>query len=60
MRRICAALVTLIIIVGILPVGASALEVESKSAFLMDVATGTVLFEQMPTNSWHLPVSPRS
>ena len=46
MRRICAALVTLIIIVGILPVGASALEVESKSAFLMDVATGTVLFEQ--------------
>ena len=47
MRRICAALVTLtIIIIGILPVGASALEVEAKSAFLMDVATGTVLFEQ--------------
>ena len=46
MRRICAAIVTLIIIIGLLPMGASALEVEAKSALLMDVATGTVLFEQ--------------
>ena len=46
MRRICAAVVTLIIIIGMVPIGASALEVEAKSAFLMDVATGTVLFEQ--------------
>ncbi len=46
MRRICAAVLTLIIIIGILPIGASALEVEAKSALLMDVATGTILFEQ--------------
>ena len=46
MRRIIAAVLTLIIITGILPAGASALEVEAKSALLMDVATGTVLFEQ--------------
>ena len=56
MRRICAAVLTLIIIIGVLPVGASALEVEAKSAFLMDVATGTVLFEQ----NAHEQLSPAS
>ena len=56
MRRICAAVVTLIIIIGMVPMGASALEVEAKSAFLMDVATGTVLFEQ----NAHKQLSPAS
>ena len=46
MRRICTAIIILTFIIGILPVGARALEVEAKSALLMDVATGTVLFEQ--------------
>ena len=46
MRRIIAALVTIIIVIGLMPMGAHALEVEAKSAFLMDVTTGTVLFEQ--------------
>ena len=46
MRRIFAALVTIMIVIGLMPMGAHALEVEAKSAFLMDVTTGTVLFEQ--------------
>ena len=46
MKRICAVILTLIIITGLLPIGVQALEAEAKSALLMDVATGTVLYEQ--------------
>ena len=46
MKRICAVILTLIIITGLLPIGVQALEAEAKSALLMDVATGTILYEQ--------------
>ena len=45
MRRIWAVLLVAVLAVGFIPIGAQALEVEAKSALLMDVATGTVLFE---------------
>ena len=48
MKRLGWLLVCLAMLAGLLPFGASAanMEVEAKSALLMDVATGTVLFEQ--------------
>ena len=48
MKRLGWLLVSLALLMGLLPCTAKAasLEVEAKSAFLMDVATGTVLFEQ--------------
>ena len=48
MKRLGCVLLSLILLVGLLPPAAKAadLEVEAKSALLMDVATGTVLFEQ--------------
>ena len=47
MKRLGWLLVSLILVVGILPCPAQAagMEVEAKSALLMDVATGTVLYE---------------
>ena len=48
MKRLGWILVTVSILWGLLPLQAQAanLEVEAKSALLMDVATGTILFEQ--------------
>lgn len=48
MKRLGWLLVSLALLMGLLPLQAkaAALEVEAKSALLMDVATGTVLFEQ--------------
>ena len=48
MKRLGWILVSLSLLLGLLPmqVQAANLEVEAKSALLMDVATGTVLFEQ--------------
>ena len=45
MRRIWAILLITVLVVGAIPLPAQALEVEAKSALLMDVATGTVLYE---------------
>ena len=48
MKRLGWILVTVSLLLGLLPFPAQAatLEVEAKSAILMDVATGTILFEQ--------------
>ena len=46
MKRICVLILTLLLTVGLLPLSVQALETEAKSAVLMDVATGTVLYEQ--------------
>ena len=48
MKRLGWILVSFSLLLGLLPLTAQAvnLEVEAKSALLMDVATGTVLFEQ--------------
>ena len=48
MKRLGWILVSLSLVIGLLPFTANAanLEVEAKSALLMDVATGTVLYEQ--------------
>lgn len=48
MKRLGWLLVCLAVLAGLLPFGVSAanMEVEAKSALLMDIATGTVLFEQ--------------
>ena len=56
-RRLCLCLV-LTLLLGLLPVtaGAVELQIEAKSALLMDVATGTVLYE---SNS-HQPLAPAS
>ena len=58
MKRLGWILVSLSLLLGLLPMQAQAanLEVEAKSALLMDVATGTILFEQ---NS-HAPLAPAS
>ena len=58
MKRLGWILVSLSLLLGLLPMQARAasLEVEAKSAVLMDVATGTILFEQ---NS-HEPLAPAS
>ena len=48
MKRLGWILVSVSLLLGLLPLQARAanLEVEAKSALLMDVATGTILFEQ--------------
>ena len=58
MKRLGWILVSISLLLGLLPLQAHAanLEVEAKSALLMDVATGTILFEQ---NS-HEPLAPAS
>ena len=59
MKRNGIIFMLIIIIVGVLPLGVSAapdLNVEAKSALLMDVATGTVLYEQ----NAHEPLAPAS
>ena len=58
MKRFGWWMVSISLLVGLFPfpAKATALEVEAKSALLMDVATGTILFEQ---NS-HEPLAPAS
>ena len=58
MKRVLSCLIVVLLLAGILPAGVSAagLEVPAKSAVLMDVATGTVLYE---SNS-HTPLPPAS
>ena len=58
MKRVLWMLVVCCLLLGILPPGAAAapLEVAGKSAVLMDVATGTVLYESDPQE----PLSPAS
>ncbi len=48
MRRVCYFLVACLLIAGLFPVAAHAadMNIEAKSALLMDVATGTVIYEQ--------------
>jgi len=48
MKRVCALLLSAVLLLGLLPGQAKAaeMEVNAKSAVLMDVATGTVLFEK--------------
>ena len=46
MKRTVSVLLAFVLLVGMLPIGVSALEVAGKSAVLMDVATGTVLHAQ--------------
>ena len=48
MKRVFLVLSVLVMLVGLLPVGAQAVEMDipAKSALLMDVATGKVLYEQ--------------
>ena len=48
MKRACALLLSAVLLLGLLPGQAKAaeMEVNAKSAVLMDVATGTVLFEK--------------
>ena len=50
MKRLGLLLITFTLLFSLLPVAgqAAALEVEAKSAVLMDVATGTVLYEHNP------------
>ena len=58
MKRTVWILVVVALLVGVFPVRASAvdLNVPGKSAFLMDVATGTVLYE----HNAHEPLAPAS
>ena len=58
MKRIVAVLLLLGLLFGVLAVGAQATEmnVAGKSALLMDVATGTVIYEQ----NAHEPLAPAS
>ena len=58
MRRIGWVIVTLALLIGLLPIGAQAVELDvgGKSALLMDVATGTVLYE----NNAHEKLAPAS
>ena len=58
MKRVFCCVVAILLLIGILPAyaGAAGLEVPAKSALLMDVATGTVLYE---SNS-HTPLAPAS
>ena len=47
MKRLICLILTTVLLVGAIPlIGSAAPEVAAKSAFLMDVATGTVLYEQ--------------
>ncbi|MBQ3000448.1 MAG: D-alanyl-D-alanine carboxypeptidase [Oscillospiraceae bacterium] len=55
MKKLCVFLAVLLL-VGMLPIGASAatnLQVKAKSALLMDVETGTVLYEQNAHEALH-------
>ena len=58
MKRVFCFIIAILLLIGILPAyaGAAGLEVPAKSALLMDVATGTVLYE---SNS-HTPLAPAS
>ena len=47
MKRLISLILTTVLLAGAIPfMGSAAPEVAAKSAFLMDVATGTVLYEQ--------------
>ena len=48
MKRIIGMGLVWVLLLGLLPMQAAAAEIPAKSAVLMDVATGTVLFEQNP------------
>ena len=50
MKRVGLALLALVLVMGMVPIRAKALElnVAGKGAVLMDIATGTVLYEQNP------------
>jgi len=58
MKRVLSCLIVVLLLAGIFPasVSAAGLEVPAKSAVLMDVATGTILYE---ANS-HTPLPPAS
>ena len=58
MKRMCILIVSICLLMGLLPAGAAAaqLDVAGKSALLMDVATGTVLYE----SNAHEPLAPAS
>ena len=58
MKRLAGMMVTVALLLGILPVGVGAvnMEVAGKSAILMDAATGTILYEQ----NAHQPLAPAS
>ena len=58
MKRWLAFLFVAVLMMGMVPVGVRAVElqVEAKSALLMDAATGTVLYEKNP----HEPLAPAS
>ena len=58
MKRVGIIFLILCLFAGVLPLRVSAanLEVEAKSALLMDAATGTVLYEQ----NAHEPLAPAS
>ena len=58
MKRTGAVMLVLVLLIGLLPGQAKAanLDVEAKSAVLMDVETGTVLYEQ----NAHEPLAPAS
>lgn len=58
MKRICRHLVILCMLVGMLPLGVRAVDMDipAKSAVLLEVATGQVLYEQ----DSHTPLAPAS
>ncbi len=58
MKRMGCLLFTLVLLTGLLPLGAGAVEldIDGKSALLMDVATGTILYEK----NAHEALSPAS
>jgi len=58
MKRIGCTVIVFCILLGLLPVSARAanMDIPAKSAILMDVATGTVIYEQDP----HTPLAPAS
>ena len=58
MRRMCQLILVLCLLLGALPMKSRAVELDvgGKSAVLMDLATGTVLYEKNP----HEPLAPAS
>ena len=58
MKRFGCLAVVLVLLAGLLPISARAvdLDIDGKSALLMDVATGTVLYEK----NAHEPLPPAS
>ena len=58
MKRVVAIIIVICCIVGVIPIGAQAVEMDipAKSALLMDISTGTVLYEQ----NAHTPLAPAS